>query len=93
MLSPYDGDPVRYPDRKHDIVITPDDLAQDDVPMDDTPTTDKQAPPTRGIKRQSPPAKKHRVQESVMRLALLLHQSPSLMVMTISSQLELIPQY
>ena len=68
-VPPYDGDPVRYPNRKHDSisrVVIPDDLAQDDVPMDDTPTTDKQAPPTRGIKRRqstsgsSPPAKKRK---------------------------------
>ena len=64
-VPPYDGDPVRYPSRKHDsisCVIIPDDLAQDDVPMDDAPTTDKQASPTLGVKRRqsgsSPPAKK-----------------------------------
>ena len=66
-VPPYDGDPVKYPNRKHDsisCVIIPDDLAQDDVPMDDAPTTDKQASPTRGVKRRqsgsSPPAKKHK---------------------------------
>ena len=53
--SPYDGDPVRYPDSKNDkisCVVIPDDVAQDDVAVDDTTTTNKQAPPTHGIKRR-----------------------------------------
>ena len=64
-VPPYDGDPVRYPNRKHDnisCVIIPDDVAQDDVAVNDAPTTDKQASPTHGVKRRqsgsSPPAKK-----------------------------------
>ena len=64
-VPPYDGDPVRYPNRKHDnisCVIIPDDVVQDDVAVDDAPITDKQAPPTCGVKRRqsgsSPPAKK-----------------------------------